>query len=269
MQSVTQVVKAFKQPRGGFIKPKEFEEVKFDDGKTILDGGCVHQQIIGMSVDYLTRYELGQDRDEAFRIQLMGADIAAKHNLECALKQRDILNFVNGLDDDQITAACMLQTFDVWYRNIGQAMYCKSADEIFISDIDIENIRTLVQRQIHMLNENGPIKSYGFDFQPNGYSRKITTGDGDFLTADTMIDLKVQKNKPTNKHTLQLAVYWLMGKMSGNYIFNGIHYIAIANPWINSYYRLDMNNLDSSVVTSIAKDVIGYEVDGNNIINRK
>lgn len=269
MQSVTQVTKTVKQPRGGFIKPKDFEVIQFEDDGIIQEDDQIHQQIVGMAVDYLTRYMVGQDKYEAFKIQMLGAAIAAKEGLECAYRAEQYIDCIKGLDDEQIIAACKLQTFDVWFRNCSQAAYCRNADATEPSKVAIENIRILVNRQIQFINKYGPIKQYGFDFQPNGYSSKITSGDGDFLTEDTIVDFKVSKNKLTNKQSLQLAVYWMMGQMQGNLIFKDIKYIATFNPLMNQYCRFDMTKAQADVVAQIATDVIGYEVHGNKIVNNK
>ena len=42
---------------------------------------------------------------------------------------------------------------------------------------------------------------------PGGYTDKITSGDGDFLTVDTLWDFKVLKANIKSQHTLQLLVY--------------------------------------------------------------
>lgn len=266
MQSVTQVTKTFKQPRGGFIKPKDFEVIQFEDNEIIQEDNQIHQQIVGMVVDYLTRYLVGQNKQEAFKISMLGARIALENGLDCAYDADAYLNCIQGLDDEQIIAACKLQTFDVWFRNYYQAGYCRSADETYPSDTAISNIKILVNRQVQFINKYGPIAQYGFDFQPNGYTKKITSGDGDFLTRDTMIDFKVSKNKLTNKQTLQLAVYWIMGKMQGNNIFKDIKYIATFNPLLNQYSKFDMTQLSRDTIGVIATDVIGYETFENKII---
>ena len=77
--------------------------------------------------------------------------------------------------------------------------------------------------------KNGSIIKDGFTFEPakpddkayekmiktgkgsyGGYTYTVESGDGDFLTADTLWDFKVSKSKPTNKHTLQLLMYLLL-----------------------------------------------------------
>ena len=269
MQSVTSVTKQFKQPRSGFINPKDFEALQFNDSNSIQEDNQIHQQIVGMTVDYLTRYLIGQDKREAFKIQLLGAEIAASRGLECAYMADEYLDRIDGINAEQVIAACKLSTFDIWFRNCSQAMYCSSADETEPSDIAIKNIITLVNRSIQFIDNYGPIKQYGFDFQPNGYTRKITSGDGDFLTDDTLLDFKVSKNKLTNKQSLQLAVYWMMGQLQGNPIFKGIKYIATFNPLLNQYCKFDMTKLQADIIAQIATDVIGYEVHGNKIVNNK
>ena len=42
-----------------------------------------------------------------------------------------------------------------------------------------------------------------------GYTVTVETGDGDFLTDDTLWDFKVSKSKPTNKHTYIAVAYVL------------------------------------------------------------
>lgn len=82
----------------------------------------------------------------------------------------------------------------------------------------------------------------GFTFE-GGYTDIITTGDGDFLTENTLWDFKVTKTNPTNKHTLQLLVYYLMGKQSKHDYFDNIDSIGIFNPRLNNAYTLDIDTL--------------------------
>ena len=54
-----------------------------------------------------------------------------------------------------------------------------------------------------------------FTFEPTGYTKIVNAGDGDFLTKDTLWDFKVSKSKIDRKQTLQILMYWIMGKHSG------------------------------------------------------
>ena len=263
MASVTDRVKEVKQPRGGYIKPSEFEVIDMN---------------VGMAVDYLTRFNTGNDLMEAFKISLMGVMCAKKMGIKNADKVASVLLAnIKGLDDKSIDSACKLVTFDVWYRNPMAAMLAKPFTEINPDKATIENIRTLVNRSTTFFEKYGPVVQDGFTFSPVkedtkayekmiktgkgtycGYTPTVSSGDGDFLTADTLWDFKVSKSKPTNKHTLQLLMYWIMGQHSGQDIYKGITKLGIFNPRLNEVYLLDMNNVSELLIKEIESTVICY-----------
>ncbi|MBR4314768.1 MAG: hypothetical protein IKP66_07660 [Lachnospiraceae bacterium] len=84
MASVTQRINQITQPKGGYLKPSEFEKIEFNDGK-ILGEENIHASIIGMTVDYLTRYIMDRKNNpnkkyeyslfEAFMISIEGYKI--------------------------------------------------------------------------------------------------------------------------------------------------------------------------------------------------
>ena len=90
MSSVTERIKEVKQPYGGYIKPSQFEEIVYNDGK-VLGEENVHASIMGMTVDYLTRFMMGATVDEAFKISKTGYEfrlqllevINYKYTLRC------------------------------------------------------------------------------------------------------------------------------------------------------------------------------------------
>ena len=84
MASVTGRISAIKQPKGGYIKPSDFDTFIFDDGISLNTEENVHSSVIGMAVDYLTRYIMGADSDEAFKISLQGAMVAESLGLKKA-----------------------------------------------------------------------------------------------------------------------------------------------------------------------------------------
>ena len=149
-------------------------------------------------------------------------------------------------------------TFDVWYRNPVNAPLAKTAKEINPNEATIENIRTMVKRSINFFDEYGPITVDGFTFEPNGYTETVSAGDGDFLTADTLWDFKVTKSKPTNKHTLQLLMYWIMGQHSGKPEYKNLTKLGIFNPRLNTVYLLDMGNVSAKTIADVEKNVICY-----------
>ena len=260
MSSVTQRIKKIKQPRGGYIKPSQFKLQKIDDGKILNEQENIHASVIGMAVDYLTRFIMGTDIIEAFKISCMGAKVAEEiFNQKSALKTaQKLLSDITGLDDKSIVNACKMVTYDVWYRNPMGAMMAKGVNETNPDTETIQNIRIMVERSIKFWNEFGPIKQDGFTFEPNGYTETVNTGDGDYLTADTIWDFKVSKSKLTNKHTLQLLMYWIMGQHSGQEIYKNITKLGIFNPRLNSIYTLNIDNIAFEIIEEIEKHVICY-----------
>lgn len=260
MSSVTQRIKEIKQPRGGYVKPSQFKLQKINDGQILNEQENVHASVIGMAVDYLTRFVMGTDVVEAFKISCMGAKVAEDiFKQKSALKTAEkLLTGIKGLDNSSIINACKIVTYDVWYRNPMGAIMAKGVEETNPDLETIENIKIMVERSVKFWNEFGPIIQDGFTFEPNGYTDTVNTGDGDYLTADTLWDFKVSKSKPTNKHTLQLLMYWIMGQHSGQEIYKNIEKIGIFNPRLNFVYTLEIADISSETIEEIEKNVICY-----------
>jgi len=68
MATVTYIANNFKQPKGGFIKPSQFEKTILDDDKILNENENLHASIVGLSVDYLTRFMMGTSIKKAFYI---------------------------------------------------------------------------------------------------------------------------------------------------------------------------------------------------------
>lgn len=59
MYSVTQRIKQITQPRGGYVKPKDFSVTVLDDKVVLNPLENIHPTLMGLVVDYLTRYATG------------------------------------------------------------------------------------------------------------------------------------------------------------------------------------------------------------------
>lgn len=278
MSSVTNRIKEIKQPRGGYINPNDFTVVEINDGNALFEEENVHGSIIGMVVDYMTRFLLNGEKEKAFSVSLNGAAIAVEMGNKKALKiAKELLNNIKGLDKNSIINACKLVTFDVWYRNTSAAMMATGWDETNPDVSTINNIIILINRSLEFFRKYGPITVDGFTFEPEngslkdyekmintgkgsygGYTATVETGDGDFLTEDTLWDFKVSKSKPTNKHTLQLLMYWIMGQHSGRKEFKKIKKLGIFNPRLNVVYLYEINKVSKDIISEIERDVICY-----------
>lgn len=71
--SVTQRIKQVDQPKGGYIKPKEFKAELLGKGTEALNSAeNVSPILVGLAVDYMTRFMSGASDEDAFEISLKG-----------------------------------------------------------------------------------------------------------------------------------------------------------------------------------------------------
>lgn len=250
--SVTQRIKKLKQPRGGYINPKELSATTIGDGaETLNPEENIHPSLMGLAVDYMTRFISGSPVEEAFKISEMGAHIINEDK-----KAKKLMSGIKGLDDTSIINAVKLSGFDVVYR--AGIMGYKPVDEINPDAPTISNIRTMVERASSFLEQYGPKILDGFTFE-GGYTSTVSTGDGDFTTEDTLWDFKVSKMPVKKEHTLQLLMYWRMGLHSIHTEFKGIKYLGVYNPRMNIIYRIKVSEIPSDIISKVEVDVIGYE----------
>ena len=252
MCSVTRRIDKIKQPRGGYIRPKEFETI-------VLDGGGIDDlnpvenvspSLVGMAVDYLTRFMSGTSAIGAFKISEMGSRVVQRKELFDQL-----LSNVKGLDDDSISAAVKLSGFDSAYR--AGVMAYRPVQNINPNSDTVENIRTMVERSLRFLDQYGPKVMDGLTFE-GGYTGYVSSGDGDFLTEDTLWDFKVSKKKLQSKYTLQLLMYWRMGLHSIHPEYKNVKYLGVYNPRMNVVYLLDVSKIPEDVISTVETEVIGY-----------
>lgn len=247
--SVTRRVREICQPPGGYINPDQMTESVFDDGQELGDEN-IAPHIIGLAVDYLFRFMDGDSVEDAFRISILGAKRLGRYD-----EVKPIIAAITGLDDESIINACRLCLFDGYIR-AGKAPKGKLSD--LQPDLQTcQNIRTLVSRTVEFFKAHGPVVDRAPTFF-GGYTTTISRGDGDYITKDTFWDMKVSKNPINKDQTLQVAIYFLMGKHSLWPWFDTLRYIGIFNPRLNRSYVFDMKSLPESVLKDIETDVIGY-----------
>lgn len=250
MVSVTQRIKQVKQPRGGYINPKQFTVTNLEDSNKLHESENISSNLVGLAVDYMTRFTIGAAAEDAFRISLTGAN-----KIDQMDYAQNLLKTIKGLDDTSLSAACKMTGYDVCLRS-GRAGY-RPVEEINPDAKTIANIRTMVGRSVSFFKQYGPIIKDSFTFK-GGYTDLVSSGDGDFLTEDTLWDFKVSKKGPTNTHTLQLLMYYLMGMHSVHKEFQSIKKLGVFNPRLNNVYLLDISDIPLDIINEVSKDVIGY-----------
>ena len=263
MYSVTKRISMVKQPYGGYLNKKQFDVTAIDDGKILNEVENIHASLIGLVVDYLTRFMMGTSVEEAFKISLQGAlclDLFlnnANGKKGLALRNaKKLLKGIKGLDDESISNACKLVGYDVCFR--AGVMGYKPVEEINPDSDTIENIVIMVKRSLAFWKEYGPIMKDGFTFE-GGYTDIVSSGDGDYLTKDTLWDFKVSKEEPKSKYTLQLLMYYIMGCHSKHPEFKKIEKLGIFNPRKNKVYIANISSISSEIFEKVSREVFGYK----------
>lgn len=251
--SVTSRIKNIKQPRGGYIIPKQLTATQLGNGTNVLNPDeNVHASLIGLSVDYLTRFMSGTSVKKSFEISKKGASIIGEDK-----QAKRLMSDIKGLDNTSIINAVKLSGLDVVYRS--SIMGYKPVEEINADIPTIENVRIMVKRSLKFLDQYGPKILDGFTFR-GGYTSVVSVGDGDFTTSDTLWDFKVSKLPIKKEHTLQLLMYWRMGLRSVHTEFQSIKYLGIYNPRMNIVYRISTSEIPNEVISEVETDVIGYKI---------
>lgn len=250
MYSVTQRIKMIQQPKGGYIPVGLFDEVQFWDEEQICEVTSGVKAIQGMAVDYLTRFLLGQPKENAFSVSIEGARIVAEEK-----KAYKLLECIRELDRQSIFCACKLVGYDVAYRR-GANCFTEIKDESISQEL-ISNIYVMVNRSLTFLKKYGPVTMCGFTLE-GGYNWIISRGDGDYLLKDTLLDFKTSTNPLNSKQTLQLAIYYVMGVHSIYAEFRNIKKLGVFNPLLNKAYFANIEDIEDSVFTSISRNVVGY-----------
>lgn len=250
MYSVTNRINHIKQPYGGYIRPRDLEVVDLNDDIQLHEQENINGSLVGLAVDYLTRYAEGASLEDSFKISLIGASRVNKSDFA-----RELINGIKGFDNKSIINVCKLVGFDVAAR--ANIMAYSPVEDIQPDFATIFNIKTMVDRSTTFFEEYGPIVKDGFTFE-GGYTKIISSGDGDFLTKNALWDIKVLRSPPKTQHTLQLLVYYLMGQHSIHEEFQGIEKLGIFNPRLNKIYLTNVNDIPPEVISEVSREVIGY-----------
>lgn len=256
MYNVTTRARTYKQPRLGYINPNTFQEYEIYKYADLYETENIHASLVGLAVDYLTRYLITNNKEKSFKISLMGAKKIGEEK-----KAFKLLKNINGIDNESIKSACKLVGYDCIFRS-GTSAY-KPVESINPDEKTIFNILVMIKRSEEFIHEYGPILIDGFGFL-GGYTRTVISGDADFLTEDTIWDFKVSKNKIKAAHTLQLYMYYLMGcrtiYLNKEFNFkNNIKKLGFFNPRLSKVYIKNISEIDEEIKKEVENDVIGYK----------
>lgn len=265
MASVRARVKAVNktQPYGGYVPVSMFTKMKFDGDICVSEWENISGSLTGTVVDYLTRFMTGTSKETAFIFSLCGAATAEKYTGEKSEVAKELLGGINGLDDESIENACELAAFDIWVTEPPIVAMMKSACAVTFPQPDSsEIIRMLVERSVNFFTKHNPVIRTGVMFPPSSPSctTEVDSGVIDFLTEDTIWDMKCYRpsTKISKDDTLQILMYWIMGKHSGQEIFRNITKIGLFNPRMNTAYVLDVSKIPAAIIREVEDKVICY-----------
>lgn len=257
MPSVTQIVGVAHQPRRGYLPLSEFDETVYIDGRTVAGDYNIHSSLVGLAVDYGTRLMQGANPEKVFSAALAGASLVDAQDEAIEILNDIVSNLdrAKGLDAQVITGICKLSGFDSACR-AGAVAY-KPISEINPDNQTIADIAVLIERTLEFFQEVGPVLDSGFTFG-GGYSDRVEAGDADYLTGDTIWDLKVRKGVPNKNSTLQVLLYYLLALRSGKEEFKGVKRVGIYNPYLQRAWVVDVLGLNESMLKDVMSKVLDY-----------
>lgn len=91
-----------------------------------------------------------------------------------------------------------------------------------------------------------------------GYTGHVTSGDGDFLTRDTLWDFKVSKQTLQSRSVLQLLIYWRLGLHSIHPEYRDVKYLGVYNPRMNMIYRYPVADISDEAIEELDYSIICY-----------
>ena len=239
MGSVSSVARYTKRP-SRFLTLSEFDTEFFDDDKIVfdekqeifyssaretyywddtyeyVDRGHLSNSAstVGLVVDYMSRFLKTGDKESAFETSIRGSkELGVLSQFLASF----LLDHITGLNKESIVYACKLVQADAICRTQYLDFYdrnniMKNIDLAIPNDAMINNILVFIERTLEFYDKLGDI-SFGFTM-PDAYTDIIQAGDGDFMTVDTVFDLKTSKRKPLPAQCLQVLIYYLMGRRS-------------------------------------------------------
>ena len=284
--TVTYFTRRAKQPHGGYLPLKLMQKIQIDDDFTMYpaDEENLYPSIVGELVEALTAYLTGEPAEQAFGLPEYcdNLDLA----VEAGMDDPDWMSgrFPDSFVSPELTDAELLNVcefFTQWHA----VSRGNKWDGVLPNAATLHNLRVMAFRAKTFFDVNGPVVEHHFDFagpdyepynpewksgkklgedlwyipddENSGYDDKIWFGWGDFLTADTIWDMKVSKNKLTTKHTLQVVAYWILGKRSRLPKFENVSKVGLYNPRLNCAYVCVMGEtLSMDDIKTIDREVI-------------
>lgn len=297
-RSVTQRIAEIRQPKGGYLPIKLFNEQRlFNDGFILgyksSDDAKKFASSIGLVVDYISRYLQSKDLIQSFKISYLSIleyltnpsyTTNQLSDNECISLYQDFKQKLHSIVNWNINLKTKNNIEII--KNIFTIV---RLDAIYRAGYEKEELWERTESGVKLvLNKHYDIPNYIYDItlvciyrtlkfysilgninfgECFGNGKLITSGDCDFISQDTIWDMKVSsvnihKNPSTIKWTLQILIYYLMLKHPTHHNFsqyNNIKKVGIFNPFLNVCYTFDIENfINKEYIKEIEDEIIGF-----------
>lgn len=290
MLTVTERIKTMTKKSGTYIEtigelpvvslrefegsPKSFtlEELDYEMDLHARDSESVSPSVIGPAVEGLFKMAMGQNASVAFRASFLGA-ILLDNIGELGEKPDEFIvgrhaSQAQGLMDQlgatlgkgkpyEAKHGIDLCTYDVVYRTGNPAYYRPYSRLTLETEENVYRMVDYAKEVFKDLHEGDTVKEVAFDKE--SFGRYIAKGDGDFMTDQTLWDMKVWTKSFDKKVYIQLLCYYLLG-MNGRTTrahYENLEYIGVINPRLQESHRLRIADIPQADLDLVREKVIG------------
>lgn len=280
MSSVSELVENVEQPVFGILPVNKFVKKELrQDSYVLSNKSKIPATHLGLIVDYCVKYILGVKLSDILHVEYSGY---AEHIRVSAIRFYDSISeqaltqiyiederreiclsdFISkvenaGTFDDFVTNMFYIIQYGDFIRNIRYAY--NRLGETFTTELSKEELQDIL---IYFIRTQSWINTFDcvtpmYKFKPFGYNSTVTSGEGDFCTDKTLWDLKVSNGNPTTKDTLQLLMYYIMAKHSGNKLYSNVDSIGVYNPKLDSTWLCNIDTVDRNTIKYV-EGILGF-----------
>lgn len=224
------------------VRLVHYEKKTFEDGKGILKREFLHPNVLNAAIMYMTIFMLNDNDKNVFSSLIHGASI--KTGLcggEHLQQAKELLEKIQALDDESLVSLCKLATYDVWAKNPAAAAYSVTENDIRPDKENIQNLRTMISRNIAFWKENGLVKSQSGFWVPNGITETAGTS---FFDDDSLAGLQHESESLDVACWLTLFWYWNMAADYSKPYSKTKRTVTVFHPGLNTSVCIQMEALE-------------------------
>lgn len=172
----------------------------------------------------------------------------------CFLKELSKID--ESLSDSCLQAAVKVCVFDD-YRLSNIRHRHDRWNKRSLSKAELSCVRSIITAAIRMFDYYKGIEI--FDFETNSSAQRVSIGYGDYITKDTLWDMKCSvREELKDDWTLQILIYYLLLAASSD--VSAIKYIGILNPVQKTAHRISVAKLkkNKDVLIHVCVKVMGF-----------